>query len=505
VKLLSINRVLIVAEHTPKLEEFVRVLLNQGIEVTGFGATFYRLLESIPGIQPFFTGESDNDRSIIANGNVIEDAYFKVLRQLKTGNRYDQFSYDMIIADTPITEGTLSIDDIENRTKDDEMCSRILLIRTCAIDYRHIATVIDEKDYDWVAEWLKECGDIPLQERRQLALKAFSAILKYDTDVYNIFSTLFADETRKQLTLEKSLNLRYGGNPHQEAYVAVISGEDNVLNHIGGKARETLTARRLTDFHKGVRVTMELQGQSAVYIRHGNPAWVSIVPGETDFIGLYHLLQLENVVGGILVTRCPLCSASVEIIEKMQLELFALEKQYSGQSDIQMTQSERKNVVVYDFWNPSDWEYHYLDGCFLVQERDSELKKERYRKVREEAFDDEIMKELVSAYTVAKHSSSDSVVLWSGNGTIGIGAGQMMRSDAFEIALSQAKRRGFSLKDTVFATDGAIQDASLFERILHSGVRAIVLPSATRSNATIAELIADSKIPILLSNHRHFS
>jgi AICAR transformylase/IMP cyclohydrolase PurH len=81
----------------------------------------------------------------------------------------------------------------------------------------------------------------------------------------------------------------------------------------------------------------------------------------------------------------------------------------------------------------------------------------------------------------------------------------MLRLDAFEIALSQAKRRGFAIKDTVFATDGAILDAELFARVLNSGVRGMVFPSVTKTNQRIAALMAESKVPILLSNHRHFT
>jgi phosphoribosylaminoimidazolecarboxamide formyltransferase/IMP cyclohydrolase len=505
VKRLSINRVLVVSEYTPKLEEFVRFLLSQGIEIIGFSTTFFQLVEKLPDVQSFSSDESATDVNAFSSIDKRDDAYLKVLRQIKIGNRDDQFLYDMIIADAPLNEGKVSIDEIESGVKDSEIASRISLIRTCAKDYRHIATVIDDKDFGRMTEWLKECGDIPLQERRQLSLKAFSAILKYDTEVYNTFSLLFADETRKQLTLEKSLSLRYGENPHQEAYVATIDGEDHILNHITGKVKDTLTTQRLKDFHKGVRIVRELQDHSAVYIRHGNPAWVGVAPEQKDFLELRRVLELDTVVGGTLVTRCPFNDTLLETIAKLSFELIALEKHAIFPVDPLSAYLDKKNTIVYDVWNPPDWEYHYLDGCFLIQERDTDLKKERYRKIREEAFDDKIIKELVSAYSVAKHCSSDSVVLWSGNTTVGIGTGQMLRSDAFEVALSQAKRRGFFLKDTVFATDGAIQDANLFERILNSGVRAIVLPSTTRSNATIAGLIAGSRIPILLSNHRHFS
>lgn len=501
---LSINRLLVIADYTERVESFAKRVLELGIEVVGHGEAYRRLSEKGYPIQPLFTsGEPKAD----IKGNIPDcatDPYFYILFRMKTELQESTPLFDMIFADFPKLGRVGSPSTFSPVAEEETVPSCVTLLRNVAKDFRNIATIVDESDFDWVVSSLAECGDIPLQGRRQLSLKVFSEILKFDTQTYNAFSLLFADESRKHLSLEKALLLQYGANPHQEAYVATLSGEDHLLRHLHGIKKGNMTTRRIIDLYKGIRFARELKEPAGVYIRHGNPLWVAVAPGESDYAALIRILKDESVSGGVLVINHTVNRAIVELIRRLPVELVAYNREIESEAS-PLQDSVIQSVYAYDLWKPSEWEYTYLDGCFVVQERDTEVRQDRFRKLKEELFDPLVEKELITAFQVSKLTRSDSVVLWASSQTAGIGAGQMLRLDAFEIALSQAKRRGFAIKDTVFATDGAILDAELFARVLNSGVRGMVFPSVTKTNQRIAALMAESKVPILLSNHRHFT
>jgi len=509
---LSINRLLVIADYTEHLESFVKRVLELGIEVVGYGEAFRRLLEKGYPIQPLFHAEEaaqadDKGTTLICSS----DPFFDILFRMKTESQESTPFFDMIFADFPKLGRLSSLSDFSAVAEEEtarkwpsSYPSCITLLRTVAKDFRSVATLVDEADFDWVISSLTECGDIPLQGRRQLSLKVFSEILKFDTQTYNRFSLLFADESRKHLSLEKAELLQYGANPHQEAFLATLSGEDHLLRHLRGVKKGNMTTRRMIDLYKGIRFVRELKEPAGVYIRHGNPLWVCMAPGESEYGALIRIIKDESVTGGVLVINHTLDRVRVELVRKLPVELVAFNQEIEPEASA-LRDSAIQSVYAFDLWKPSEWEYTYLDGCFIVQERDTEVRQDRFRKLKEELFDPSLERELVTAFQVSKLTRSDSVVLWAGSRTAGIGAGQMLRLDAFEIALSQAKRRGFVIKDTVFATDGAILDAELFARVLNSGVRGMVFPSVTKTNQQIAALMAESRVPILLSNHRHFT
>jgi len=503
---LSINRLLVIADDTERVESFVKRVIELGIEVLGYGEGYRSLLEKGYPIQPLFRPE---EASRVKEGpdktlDCASDPYFYILFRLKTESQESTPLFDMLLADFPKLGRVSSALSFPTVEEEETAPSRVALLRNVAKDFRSIATLVDEADFDWVLSSLAECGDIPLQGRRQLSLKVFSEILKFDTQTYNGFSLLFADESRKHLSLEKALLLQYGSNPHQEAYVATLSGEDHLLGHLHAVKKGNMTTRRIIDLYNGIRFVRELREPSGVYIRHGNPLWVSVTPGEAEYAGLIRVIKNETIMGGVIVINHALNRQILEHVRRLPVELVAYNRELEGEAASLQT-SSIASVYAFDLWKLSEWEYKYLDGCFIVQERDTEVRQDRFRKLKEELFDPVVERELILAFQVSKLTRSDSVVLWAGTQTVGIGAGQMLRRDAFDIALSQAKRRGLAIKETVFATDGAILDTELFTRVLNSGVRGMVLPSVTKTNQQIAALMTESRVPILLSNHRHFT
>src|SRR5438876_11223707 len=91
------------------------------------------------------------------------------------------------------------------------------LIRASAKNFPSVLTVVDPADYEPLLGLLRE-GDVPIEERRRLAAKAFQHVASYDTAIAE-YVRGSDDRFPEALTLafEQILPLRYGENPHQQA------------------------------------------------------------------------------------------------------------------------------------------------------------------------------------------------------------------------------------------------------------------------------------------------
>ena len=93
------------------------------------------------------------------------------------------------------------------------------MIRAGAKNYKNVAVVVDPSDYKEVIQAIRK-GEISLDQRFELAKKAFARTAAYDAAISNYLYTLtspFPTTFTVQFTLGRAL--RYGENPHQQAAV----------------------------------------------------------------------------------------------------------------------------------------------------------------------------------------------------------------------------------------------------------------------------------------------
>ncbi len=66
------------------------------------------------------------------------------------------------------------------------------LLIASAKNHRNVVPVCDPNDYQQILEFLEKTGDVPLQMRRNLALKALLRVSRYYARVFNVLSELYA-------------------------------------------------------------------------------------------------------------------------------------------------------------------------------------------------------------------------------------------------------------------------------------------------------------------------
>ena len=111
-------------------------------------------------------------------------------------------------------------------------------------------------------------------------------------------------------------------------------------------------------------------------------------------------------------------------------------------------------------------------GGLLIQDRDADIDpRESMEVVCGEPTEDD-WGELLFAWRVCKHVTSNAIVLARGLQTIGVGAGQMSRVDAVRIAVDKARELGHELQGAALASDAFFPFADGPQLALEAGVRA---------------------------------
>jgi phosphoribosylaminoimidazolecarboxamide formyltransferase/IMP cyclohydrolase len=112
--------------------------------------------------------------------------------------------------------------------------------------------------------------------------------------------------------------------------------------------------------------------------------------------------------------------------------------------------------------------------------------------------------DVLFAWKVCKHVSSNAIVLVKNGQTIGIGAGQMSRVDAVRIAIEKAQELGHDIAGAVLASDAFFPFADGPQLALDAGVTAIVQPGGAKRDDEVIAAVEAAGAAMAFTGRRHF-
>ena len=89
------------------------------------------------------------------------------------------------------------------------------------------------------------------------------------------------------------------------------------------------------------------------------------------------------------------------------------------------------------------------------------------------------MKNLIFAFNICRYVKSNAIVLASNETTTGIGSGQPSRLDSCQIAIDKMKKFTNTNDDIVAASDAFFPFVDGIEKLVQSGVTAVIQPSGS--------------------------
>ena len=112
--------------------------------------------------------------------------------------------------------------------------------------------------------------------------------------------------------------------------------------------------------------------------------------------------------------------------------------------------------------------------------------------------------EVLFAFNICKHVKSNAIVLCNNFSTIGIGAGQPSRLDSCEIAINKMNKFNNFDEDLVAASDAFFPFIDGIEKLVQSGVSAVIQPSGSIRDKEIIKFADQTDTVLVFSNTRHF-
>ncbi len=381
------------------------------------------------------------------------------------------------------------------------------LLRAAAKNHTHVVPVCRPEDYDAVLTELRATGEIGSATRRTLAARAFQCTAALDAAVAGWLGRDDVFPETYVPVFERYLDLAYGENPHQRAaYYAQKGARTHLLARVEQLQGRPLSFNNLGDLSAARLLTLELDGPAAVIVKHGNPCGVAVAETVGEAYEKALASDPVSAYGGVVVLNRPvgaalgkaLAAQFVEVVFAPGYDEDALEELAAKEKARVLLDGERRAFVT------SERDLRRVLGGLLVQDRDADGDPLDAMDVACGDPDPATWEELLFAWTVAKHVTSNAIVIASGGRTLGIGAGQMSRVDAVRLALDKARSLGHSLDGAILASDAFFPFADGPKLALEAGVRAIIQPGGSRRDPEVLEAVRAAGATMVLTGRRHF-
>ncbi len=395
---------------------------------------------------------------------------------------------DLVVVDLYPFEKTVSTGASEEDIIEKIDIGGISLIRGAAKNFNDVVIIPSVNDYTTLQKILDHnSATTTLEERKNLAMRAFEVSSSYDGAIHAWFS-------KKQNTV-----LRYGENPHQQAS---FSGDLSALfEQLNGKE---LSYNNLLDVDAAMGLLQEFIEPTVAIIKHNNAC--GIASGKDIKNAWDRALAGDPVsaFGGVIAANQPIDKNTAEEISKLFFEILIAPSFSAEALEILKTKKNRIILQSKPFEFPKTNKRSILNGE-LIQERDHHSEKEAdFKIVTEKNPSKQEIADLIFAAKVVKHTKSNAIVLIKNGQLCGSGTGQTSRIDALQQAIAKANHFEFNLEGAVMASDAFFPFPDCVEIAAAAGITAIVQPGGSVKDQDSVDKCNELKISMVITGFRHF-
>ncbi|MFC3086859.1 bifunctional phosphoribosylaminoimidazolecarboxamide formyltransferase/IMP cyclohydrolase [Tabrizicola soli] len=393
------------------------------------------------------------------------------------------------------------------------------MIRAAAKNHKFVTVVTDPADYGPLLDQMRaHDGATTLAFRQKLALTAYARTAAYDTAV----STWLAGEIKEPTPRYRSFAgklaqpLRYGENPHQAAaFYLDGSRRPGVATARQWQGKE-LSYNNINDTDAAFELVAEFAGgaPACAIIKHANPCGVATAATLTEAYQRAYQCDQTSAFGGIVALNQVLDGATAEEIVKIFTEVVIAP---DATEEAKAVFAGKKNLRLLTTGALPDAKagglaFKQVAGGFLVQDRDAgHVAPSDLKVVTRRAPSDAEMRDLMFAWTVAKHVKSNAIIYVRDGATVGVGAGQMSRVDSTRIAARKAQDMAEALglagpltKGSVVASDAFFPFADGLITAAEAGATAIIQPGGSMRDDEVIAAADERGLAMVFTGMRHF-
>lgn len=380
------------------------------------------------------------------------------------------------------------------------------MLRSAAKNHQSVTVVCDPEDYDAVAGEIEQNSSVSAEIRLMLAAKVFRHTAAYDALIASYLTEKTGEVFPESLTVtyEKKQDLRYGENPHQKAafYEKPIRETNSIAGAVQLHGKE-LSYNNIKDADAALAMVSEYSSPAVVAVKHMNPCGIGI--GETihDAFSKAYDSDPISIFGGIVAANRPIDEATALELKQIFLEIVIAPSFDQAALDL-LTQKKNIRLLTVESLQPTEGatQYTSVSGGMLVQDLDTKgIDDAELRVVTEKEPSHEEWRQLELAWSAVKHVKSNAIILVKDDQTVGVGAGQMNRVGAANIAIEQA---GEKAKGSVMGSDAFFPMDDTVEAAAKAGVTAIIQPGGSKRDQDSIDMANKHGIAMVCTGMRHF-
>ncbi len=394
------------------------------------------------------------------------------------------------------------------------------MIRAASKNHASVCVVTDVEDYAALLDEMQaHGGQTSLSFRQRMAQIAYARTGAYDAAVSTWMAGAIGEEMPRRRVVAGQIGqtMRYGENPHQAAAL-YLDGSDRpsaaTAEVVQGKA---LSYNNINDTDAAFELVAEFDpkdGPACAIIKHANPSGVARGATLAEAYGRAFDCDRTSAFGGIVALNQPLDGPTAEDIAGIFTEVVIAPAADDAAKAVFAKKPNLRLLVTGGLPDPTtpSVTFRQVTGGMLVQDKDTgHVTEADLKVVTKRAPTGDEMRDLLFAWTVAKHVKSNAIVYAKNGATVGIGAGQMSRVDSSTIAALKAERmaKEVGLPETpaigsAVASDAFFPFADGLLAAAEAGATAVIQPGGSRRDDEVIAAADEAGLAMVFTSMRHF-
>ena len=512
---IPLRRALLSVYDKTGLEDLAAALHTAGVELVSTGSTATRIaaagvpvtpVEELTGFPECLDGRVKTLHPRIHAGILADRRLGRHLAQLE---ELGVAPFDLVVVNLYPFEAT-----VLSGAGPDECIEQIdiggpSMVRAAAKNHPSVAVVTATSQYPRVLAALAE-GGFTLQQRRDLAARAFQHTASYDVAVASWMeanlATPAADGFPEWLgaTWVKQQGLRYGENSHQGAALySYPPGPEGIAQArlLHGKP---MSYNNYTDGEAAYRAASDFTEPCVAIIKHANPCGIAVGTGIAEAHRKAHACDPVSAYGGVIAANRPVTAELAEQIKDIFTEV-VIAPGFDPEALAILTAKKNLRLLRAVPYTHRERVLHPISGGALLQRPDRVDAPgddpANWGLKAGKAVDEATLADLAFAWRACRAVKSNAILLAHDGASVGVGMGQVNRVDSCRLAVERAGER---TAGSVAASDAFFPFADGPRILIDGGVRAIVQPGGSLRDQETIDLCAEHGVALYFTGTRHF-
>jgi phosphoribosylaminoimidazolecarboxamide formyltransferase / IMP cyclohydrolase len=378
------------------------------------------------------------------------------------------------------------------------------MIRAAAKNSESVVVVVRPERYAEILTTLR-AGGPDKEMRRRLAAEAFAHTAAYDAWIAAYMNGGAEGAFPHELSFAGRLAqpLKYGENEHQHAAFYGFGPDPGGLGGVHQIQGKELGFNNIQDASAAIQLVCDFDRPAAAIVKHMNPCGLAVAGDIAIAYRMAYECDPTSAFGGIVAVNRPLDRSTAEQIVQIVTHVVIAPEVLDESLEVL---ARRKGMIVLAA-QPArqglfDYDVRSVPGGFLVQEWDrAGFDREASVVVTKRDPTEAEWEQLRLAWTAVKHVKSNAIVLFKEGAAVGVGAGQMSRVEAVQLAVRRAGERA---RGSVMASDAFFPFPDGLEEGIRAGVTAAIQPGGSMKDGDVVGAADAAGIAMVMTGQRHF-